>query len=171
MSSPNRPRHPDDELIDELDPIPPERGEAGDDPAEPDEYSFDDFDEAAFGPGEIDEARRLGGGVTEMLRKAMVAGLGAVFMTEEGIRALVKDLKLPKDVMGFAVGQAERSKDELFRIVGVEMRRFFESAALRRELIKLLSEMTIEVKAEIRLRPESPEVKVSTSTARRRRKG
>ncbi len=138
----------------------------------------DDGDDEGFArapePGS-DEARKAGG-VADMLRKAMVASLGAVFMTEEGIRTLVKDLKLPKDVMRFVLGQAERSKDELLRIIGEEVRRFLESAALRREVMRLLSEMTLEVKAEIRLRPEGeggaavPVVKVSEATARRRRK-
>jgi len=120
-----------------------------------------DGEEADYGST---DPRRL----TDMLRKAMVAGLGAVFMTEEGIRTYVKDLKLPKDVMGFVVGQAERSKDELFRVVGEELRRFFESAALRDELKKLMSEMTIEVKAEIRLRPDGqePDVTITETAAR-----
>ena len=78
-------------------------------------------------------------------------------------------MKLPKEVMNFVVGQAGRSKDELFRVVGEELRRFFESAALKDELKKLISVMTIEVKAEIRLRPdgEEPEVKVTETTTRR----
>jgi len=137
-----------------------------------------DADDEPFGrplePGS-EEARKAGG-VADMLRKAMVASLGAVFMTEEGIRTLVKDLKLPKDVMRFVLGQAERSKDEVLRIIGEEVRNFLESAALRRELMRLLSEMTLEVKAEIRLKPEGeggglvPVVKVGEAIARRRRK-
>jgi hypothetical protein len=110
------------------------------------------------------ESRKL----TDMLRKAMVAGLGAVFMTEEGIRTYVKDMKLPKDVMGYVVGQAGRSKDELFRVIGEELRRFFESEAMRREFAKLVSNMTIEINAEIRLRPDGqkPEIKLNAATAR-----
>lgn len=119
--------------------------------------------------GDTGEDGTDGGRLSDMLRRAMVAGLGAVFMTEEGIRTYVKDMKLPKEVMNFVVGQAGRSKDELFRVVGEELRRFFESAALKDELKKLISEMTIEVKAEIRLRPEgeAPEVKVTETTTRR----
>lgn len=145
---------------------PTKSGPTGSDPTDPD-YERDPLDPDDFGPLNPEEARRLGG-VTDVFRRAMVAGLGAVFMTEEGIRTLVKDLKLPKDVVGYIVGQAERSKDELFRVIGDELRRFFENPALRRELAKLLSNVTIEVNAQIRVRPdgESPEVKVET-TARR----
>jgi hypothetical protein len=147
MEQPKPP--PADEIEDDLDrpDIDPERPQS---------------DEA----GEPAEGRRL----TDMLRKAMVAGLGAVFMTEEGIRTYVKDLKLPKDVVGFVVGQAERSKSELFRVIGEELHRFFESELLRREVVRLLSEVTIEISAQIRLKPDGsgkPEVKVNSTTARR----
>lgn len=127
----------------------------------------------------VEEARRLGG-VQDMLRKAVVAGIGAVFMTEEGIRQTLKELKLPKEVIGFILGQAEKSKDELMRVLSEELRRFFESAQLRQELIKVLSQVTIEVKAEVRLKPESeteagakvgPQVAVKDATIKRRRKG
>lgn len=130
-------------------------------PVEPEDFEPD------FGIFNSEEAKRLGG-VTDMFRKVMVAGLGAVFMTEEGIRTMVKDLKLPKDVVAYVVGQAERSKDELFRVIGEELRGFFQSPALRRELAKLLSDVTVEVKAEIRLRPdgEAPEVKVDAAARR-----
>jgi len=137
-------------------------------PAEPASPSQppESFDEVGGGAGA--ESR----GLTDMLRKAMVAGLGAVFMTEEGIRTYVKDLKLPKDAVGYVLGQAERSKGELFRVIGEELHRFFESELLRREIVRLLSEVTIDVHAEIRLKPQGapPEIKVHSATARRSRK-
>jgi len=135
---------------------------------------LDPLDEADDGLDELELDREEAGrlkSVTDVVRKAMVAGLGAVFMTEDGIRALVKDLKLPKDVMGYVMGHAEKSKADLSRIVSEEARRFFQSDALRNEIVRLLSEMTIEVKAEIRLKPDgsSPSVKVHSTTARRKK--
>ena len=119
------------------------------------------------------ETSAKAGGLADSLRKAMVAGLGAVFMTEEGIRTLVKDLKLPKELMGFVIGQAERSKSELLRMVQNELRRFLESELLREELKRVLSETVVEVKAEIRMRPDGrePDVKVTSSATRRGKKG
>lgn len=158
-----RPKTPMDDELDE--PGPPEPGPVVA-PPDPLLDERDELDEPVVGNV---ESR----GLSDMLRKAMVAGLGAVFMTEEGIRTYVKDLKLPKELMGFVVGQAERSKDELFRVIGQELRHFFESPALRRELTRLLSEVTVEIKAEIRLKPNGevglpePDVKVHSATARR----
>jgi len=97
------------------------------------------------------------GFVPEFMRKVAVAGLGALFMTEEGIRSLAGQLKLPKEVLGYILGQAEKTKDEVGRVVSEELRRFLQSEKLRDELLKLVSGMTIEVKAQIRLVPPERE--------------
>jgi len=113
-----------------------------DDPVDPDE------------PPEPERESR--GFVTEFVRKVAVVGLGALFMTEEGLRALAGQLKLPKELLGVILTQAERTKSEVGRIVSEEVRRFLQSDRLRDEVLKLLSQMTIEVKAEIRLKPDDP---------------
>ncbi len=120
-------------------------------------------------PEELGDAPR--GLIPEAVKKAILAGVGAVFMTEEGARRLARDWKLPKDVIGFVGQQAQSAKDEILRAIGDEIRRFLQSDLVRREFLKALAENTIEVKMEIRLRPEAgghhrPEVK---GTARRRR--
>ncbi|ATB39601.1 hypothetical protein CYFUS_005046 [Cystobacter fuscus] len=106
----------------------------------------------------LDEGQERGEGsrasfVPEFMRKVAVAGLGALFMTEEGLRAMAGQLKLPKEVLGYVLGQAEKTKDEVGRVVSEELRRFLQSEKLRDEVLKLLSGMTIEVKAQIRLVP------------------
>lgn len=168
METPDRPELDDE---DELDPTSP--AQSGKPAAPSAEPVGEERDEGELPPG---AGSVEGRGLTDVLRKAMVAGLGAVFMTEEGIRAYVKDLKLPKDVMNFVVGQTERSKAELFRVIGEELHRFFESELLRREVLKLLSQMTLEVRAEVRLKPagegaseeaRAPEVRVQSATVRR----
>jgi len=109
-------------------------------------------------PEELGESPR--GLIPEAVKKAILAGVGAVFMTEEGARRLARDWKLPKDVIGFVGQQAQSAKDEILRALGDEIRRFLQSDLVRREFMK-----------EIRLRPDAeghhrPEVK---GAARRRR--
>src|SRR5499427_7481380 len=94
------------------------------------------------------------GFVPELVRKVAVAGLGALFMTEEGIRSLAGQLKVPKEVLGFIVSQADRTKDELSRMLSDEVRRFLQSDRFREEFLKLLSGMAIEINAEVRLVPD-----------------
>jgi hypothetical protein len=93
------------------------------------------------------------GFVADAVRKAVMTGLGAVFLTEEGARKLAREWKLPKEIVGYVVNQAGGAKDEIVRIVGEEVRKFFESEALRREFLRALSSMSIEVHAEVRLKP------------------
>ncbi len=104
------------------------------------------------------------GFVADAVRKAVLTGLGAVFLTEEGARKLAREWKLPKEIVGYVVSQAGGAKDEIVRVVSEEVRAFFESEALRREFLRALSSMSIEVRAEVRLKPTKdgdvhPEVK------------
>jgi hypothetical protein len=120
--------------------------------------------------------RGLGGGVADAVRKVVLTGLGAVFLTEEGARKVAREWKLPKEIVGYVTQQATGAKDEILRVVSDEVRKFFESPALRREFLRALSSMSIEVHAEVRLKPAArgghvePEVKVSSVKPRMRRK-
>lgn len=108
------------------------------------------FDDA---PGPSQGSVRAG--VTEFVRKLALTGLGAVFMTEEGIRSLAGQLKLPKEVLGYILSQADKTKQDVTRTVTEEVRRFLQSEKLRAEFLKLMQGMTVEVKAQIRLVPDA----------------
>lgn len=107
----------------------------------------DDEDDGSIG------GDRAGGFVPDFVRRMAVAGLGAVFMTEEGLRSLAGQLKLPKELLGYIVQQADKTKGEVGRVLSEEIRRFLQSETLRNEFVKLLAGTTIELKAEIRLVP------------------
>jgi hypothetical protein len=100
-----------------------------------------------------DEAKTLSGLVPDIVRRAVLTGVGALFMTEEGIRNLVGEMKLPKDALAFLLSQAEKTRTEVARVVTQETRRFLESDTLRRELWKLLTSVTLEVNATVQLKP------------------
>lgn len=113
---------------------------------------------------------RTKGFVPDFVRRLAWAGLGAVFMSEEGIRRLASQLKLPKEALSYLLAQAEKTKDEVGRVVSEEVRKLLQSERLKDELVKLISQVTIEVKAEVRLVPDrvreesglvEPQVKVS----------
>jgi hypothetical protein len=87
--------------------------------------------------------------VSDLFRKAVVSGVGALFMTEEGIRSLVKDLKLPKEVISSVMAQADRTKGEVVRAVGSELRAFLESTRVREDLLSMLTQLRFEVRAEV----------------------
>src|SRR5438067_252739 len=91
--------------------------------------------------------------VPDIVRRAVLTGVGALFMTEEGIRNLVGEMKLPKDALGFLLAQAEKTRSEVARVVTQEVRRFLESETLRREIWKVLTGVTLEVNPTIQLKP------------------
>lgn len=115
----------------------------------PDDPSHDDplDDDADVG----DEKR---GFVPDFVRRMAWAGIGAVFMSEEGIRRLAGQLKLPKEALSFLLHQAEKTKDEIGKTVSEEVRKLLQSDRLRDELLRMIAGMTIEVRAEVKLVPD-----------------
>ena len=118
-------------------------------------------------PAPADEGG-LAGSIADGVKKALLAGVGALFLTEEGARRLARDWKLPKDLVSYIGQQASGAKEDLLRLFTDEFRRFLESDQVRREFWKALSENSIEIHAEIRLRPNAggppkPEVTASVS--------
>jgi hypothetical protein len=123
-------------------------------------------DDPLLGDDEGSGREGRAGFVPEFVRKVAVAGLGALFMTEDGIRSLSGQLKLPKEVLGLILSQAEKTKGDIGRVVSEELRRFLQSEKLREEFLKLLSGMTVEVTAQIRLvPPEEKQEKAAASPA------
>jgi RecA/RadA recombinase len=124
---------------------------------------------------EATEPSPRGGFLPDAVKKALVAGVTAVFMTEEGARRLAREWKLPKDLISFVTSQAAGAKEELLRVFSDEVRRFLESDRVRREFLKALSSMAIEIRAEVRLKPAedgsvTPEVKAEVKPRRSRGK-
>jgi hypothetical protein len=130
-------------------------------------------------PGDVDEGepresltRRLMDMGADVVNKALVTGVGAVFMTEEGIRNAVTDLRLPKDVAKSLVTQAEITKKEMFRIIGREVRTFLEQSNISQAIAGALADTTVEITTTIRFRPNeeggvTPEVTSRASELRR----
>ena len=102
--------------------------------------------------------KRLEQFIPDIVRRTILGGIGAVFASEEGIRKLASEVSLPKDVVNFLLQQATNSKDEVLRVVAKEVRGFLESANLSAEMQKLLTQLSLEVKTEVRFIPNDEAV-------------
>jgi len=102
--------------------------------------------------------KRLEQFIPDIVRRTIVGGIGAVFTSEEAIRKLAGEVTLPKDVVNFLLHQASNSKDEILRVIAKEVRGFLESANLSREVSKLLTQLSLEVKTEVRFIPNDEAV-------------
>lgn len=109
--------------------------------------------------------------LSDIIKKTLVAGMGALFMTEEGVRSFLGDLKLPKDVIQFVVGQASKTKEDLFKVLSRELRVFLESANFSEAVRRALSATSVHIDATLRFVPDGEGLrpKVTATTAVKRK--
>ena len=93
---------------------------------------------------------RDGGGLPEILRKALAAGFSGFFLTEEVVRKALGET-LPKDWQDFAVEQSARARAEFIERLSYEMARAIENVDLAAVFAQLLEGRTLEVNATVRL--------------------
>jgi hypothetical protein len=97
-----------------------------------------------------------GGGMPELVRRALSLGLSGFFTTEETVRKALGDT-LPKDWIDFAVDQSGRTRQELLDRVSTEIGRSLSDVDLAEVLSRLLEGRTVEVTARIKLAPAEPD--------------
>ncbi len=91
--------------------------------------------------------------VPELLKR--VIETGTKNLNSESLRQLVGELKLPKDALNYTFSQLDETKNGVYRIISKEVRELLERTNLGEELAKALSLLTLEVKMEVRFKPQS----------------
>tara|TARA_B100000029_G_scaffold515571_1_gene623303 strand:+ start:2052 stop:2741 length:690 start_codon:yes stop_codon:yes gene_type:complete len=84
-------------------------------------------------------------------------------ISEETVKAIVANL-VPKDAMSYAVRTIDGVKDEVVAVIGRQLNDFLQHVDLGKELQKILTSLSLEVRAEVRFIPNDkrlvkPEVK------------
>lgn len=97
---------------------------------------------------------------TDAIRKLLVSGISTVFMTEDGIRNAVGDLRLPKEAIQFLLTQTDNGRREVVRIVSEELKDFLRGMDLTGELRSALVGLTLEVNASVKIKDESLETEI-----------
>jgi len=90
--------------------------------------------------------------IPELIRRVVALGFSSFFFTEEAIRKALGDT-LPKDWIDFAAEQSERTRGEFLERLSLEIGRTLENVDVADVLSRLLAGNTIEINAEIRLKP------------------
>ena len=107
--------------------------------------------------------------VSETIKKLFTAGVSAAFMTEESIRYYLKELKLPKDVLGSLLNGANKSKEELMNVVTNEVVNVIKKIDFVAEASRFVEDHKFKISAEIEVvkkKDSSPsEIKTSISIA------
>jgi hypothetical protein len=90
--------------------------------------------------------------VEGLLKKVLTTGVTAAFMTEESVRALLKDVPLPKDIVGGLVENAKNTKTEFVAGVKNELKSYLDKIDLTKEIDKIAEKYDFEIKATISLK-------------------
>jgi hypothetical protein len=92
------------------------------------------------------------GKVEGILKKVLTTGVTAAFMTEESVRALLKDVPLPKDIVGGLVENAKNTKTEFVAGVKNELKTYLDKIDISKEIDEIVEKYDFEVKATISLK-------------------
>ena len=130
---------------------------------------------AAF-RGDVEEGgglrNRLESLLPNVLRKTVSTGVGARQMTEDVVRGAIGDLKLPKEAVTYLVDLADNTKKEVIRVAAREFREFLESARFNEEMARILTQLSFEIKTEIRFVPNDDRLRPRVeSSAKVRNRG
>jgi len=108
---------------------------------------------------DLDHAAERGGFTAKVLgdlaRKALMTGIGAVFMSEEHLRGQLSEMKLPKEAMGYVMGTADKTKREIIDVVARETRAFLSRLEVEKMVGRILVGTTIEINTRIRIMPKA----------------
>jgi len=88
---------------------------------------------------------------SEFVKKILTVGIGTIFLTEESIRKLVTDFKLPKELLGGLLDSASKTKKDFIesfsKEIVAQLKTSVDPQKLTQELIENNEfEITIKVK-------------------------
>jgi polyhydroxyalkanoate synthesis regulator phasin len=104
----------------------------------------------------MEDNRGNEGKLGDLLKKVLTTGVTAAFMTEEAARAVLKDLPLPKEMVGGLIENAKTTKTEFVAGVKAELKNYLDKLDISREIDKIAEKYDFEVKATISLKKKRP---------------
>lgn len=93
----------------------------------------------------------------DIVKKIMTVGVGAIFLTEESLRALVSEFKLPKEMLAGVLDSASKTRDEFLRHFAREIvSQLMEKVEPSELLAELLRRNQIDVDLSLNFKPKKP---------------
>lgn len=92
----------------------------------------------------------------EMMRKVLTIGVGAIFLTEESLRALVTDFKVPKELLSGILDSAAKTKNEFLQNLSQDvLSRISDRIDPRALLEEFFERNDLELNMKISLKPKN----------------
>lgn len=89
------------------------------------------------------------------MKKVLTVGVSALFMTEESMRTLVSEMKLPKELIGGVLASANKTKNEFLQSLSSEIiARVGDKIDPVALLQELMARNEIEFTVKVRVRPK-----------------
>lgn len=66
-------------------------------------------------------AEDLQGKAADLVKKVLTVGVGAIFLTEESVRGLVSEFKLPKELLKAVLESAAKTKNDFIENISQEV--------------------------------------------------
>jgi hypothetical protein len=92
--------------------------------------------------------------LTEILKKVASVGISSALLTEEGVKNLLQDLPLPKELIQGLVNNAKGAKEDFLHSVRAELAKYFNDAKASEIIEEILSRNDLEINATIKLKPK-----------------
>lgn len=100
--------------------------------------------------------RRRDAWLPEAVRRALFIGAGTLLLTEEGIRKVLGEFNLPRELVSYVVRQSEKSKGEVLAIVQKEINRFLSRIDATRIVREVLDGVSFEFQGKVTIRRKDP---------------
>lgn len=107
------------------------------------------------------KSRTAGRLLRDVVRKTLSQSADARQVTEETLRGILGDVKLPRELGNVLFQQADSIKTEVVRVVAGEVRNFLAEANLGEELAKIITSLSFEIRTEIRFIPNDEALRPS----------
>src|SRR5271170_1099620 len=90
----------------------------------------------------------------DLVRKALTVSIGAIFLTEESLRSLVSEFKLPKELLAGILDSANKAKNDFLQNLSRDVIGRIQDRIDPRALIEeILRNNEIDLNIKVRLKP------------------
>jgi hypothetical protein len=102
-----------------------------------------------------EKAEDLKNQAAEIVKKVVTIGVGTLFLTEESLKGLISDFKIPKELLGGILESANKTRKEfLSKLSSDALDRIAERVNVRELVDDVLSKNEIEVNLKIQFHPK-----------------
>jgi|GEM_PF-658616 len=123
-----------------------------------------DFEYSDSADQDAKRARTAAKALRDILRKTFAQSGDARQTTEEILRAVLGDVKIPREYANVIFQQLNATRSELVRVIAGEVRTFLDEANLGEELAKILTSLSFEIRTEIRFIPNDEALRPSVKS-------